>query len=232
MELICVSLARVVAFLEVIGIDPKGVTSVSESLASLTERYKFEKTPQSISELDFQKGVELVAGRLDSIRIYKVTLYANAVSVDTHSSTDECDIVLDDLLEWAQQFAGGILIPNRKGYVSNLVVKSNVDLGRMNRVLGEIAGIVSSVVSSGLGQDFRFEATSVFIGCDHTQTKLTPIAFSIDRRSETPFWDNTYYSAAPVSTNVHLDLIGKFEEALVMRPHQEMIDGPEAMALI
>jgi hypothetical protein len=214
MELIAVSLARVVAFLELNAIDPRGLTSVSESLKALSERYAFEKTPQSIAELDFSKGVELSSGRLGDIRIDKVTLFANAISIDTHSSTDDAESVLADVIDWAKDFAGGVVVPNRQGRVSNIIFRSDLKIAELHTVLSGIATTVSSYVSGVLRQQFSFEPSAIFIGCDHTQTSLTPVAFSVDRRSGVPFSDNSYFSVAPVPTKLHIELIEQLEKAL------------------
>jgi hypothetical protein len=92
---------------------------------------------------------------------------------------------------------------------------SDLSIGKVHPVLQKIAKVVSSSISGSLHQSFHFEPSGISIACHHTQTKLTPVAFSIERRNEVPFWDNTYYSAAPLSTSIHMELIGILEEALV-----------------
>ena len=62
-----------------------------------------------------------------------------------------------------------------------------------------------------------FEPVSIAMHLDISQTKLNPGFFSIERRAEVPFSEDTYFSQAPLRTTEHLELIQEFEAALGKR---------------
>src|ERR1700690_910099 len=99
MELIAINLARVSAFLELLSLDPKGRATVPEGLAGFGSRYAFAKVPQSLADLDFQKGALFAAGRFEDIAIDQVQLFHNGIAVDTRSSTENSFRILEDIIE-------------------------------------------------------------------------------------------------------------------------------------
>ena len=69
-----------------------------------------------------------------------------------------------------------------------------------------------------MSHDFRqaitFEPSLVAVDADLSQIKLNPSPFTIERRLDTPFFENTYFSVAPVRTADHFELIQQFEAEL------------------
>jgi hypothetical protein len=59
-----------------------------------------------------------------------------------------------------------------------------------------------------------FEPTAIIIGSDNSQLKITPSSFSIERKLEAPFVENTYFSQAPLETSEHLQLVEEIERGL------------------
>lgn len=107
MELIAVHLARVIAFLEVLSLDPRGSTTPQEGFADLGARYGFARVPNAVADLDFaNKGVAFSFGRFEHIAIEQLTLYTNGLSIDTRSSTDDSVRVLSDLLAYTKARSG------------------------------------------------------------------------------------------------------------------------------
>ena len=120
MELTAIALARLVAFVEVQAFDPYGRTSAPELLKMFGGRYSFAKTPQTLAEIDFQKGIELAFGKFGDINIDKLTIYVNGVVIDTRSSTEDCEKVLRDLLDLMREAFGATIKPSRKNFVSQV----------------------------------------------------------------------------------------------------------------
>ncbi|MEO7145159.1 MAG: hypothetical protein ABI165_16805 [Bryobacteraceae bacterium] len=217
MELISITLARLVAFLEVQAIDPFGKTSTLDALSNIGSRYSFAKIPQSHTELDFQKGVELEVGKAGNINIDRIAIYANGVLIDTRSSTEDCEKILDDLLGFAGEAFGAKIEPSRRNFISQIVFRSDLRLTLLNPVLAPMAERLSAFVSGELKQSVEYEPTGVLIGPDLSQIKLAPVQFTIERRTEIPFFANTYFSNAPLRTAGHLELIKQLEDALETR---------------
>jgi hypothetical protein len=214
MELVAVHLARIVAFLEIFSLDPKGRTTASEGISSFGERYAFKKVPQSVAEMDFQKGVQFNDGRFNDLAIDQIQLYGNGILIDTRSSTDNSLLILEDLLEYARTINNANVQVVRKHFLSQLVFHSTLSMGLLNPILEPIAKRLGEKVSKTLNHPITFGPTAIRIGPDVSQLKLIPSAFSIERRDDYPFSENTYYSTAPLSTTEHLELIEEVERAL------------------
>jgi len=213
MELIAISLARIVAFLEIQAFDPRGRTSTPKGLKRISERYSFTKSPQAFEEFNFEKGVEFFVGKFGEINIDKLTLYTDGIAIDTRSSTDDCEAVLADLLGAVHEEQGIALQPSRWMHLSNLIFRSEVKLASMHQALQAIANRVALAVSKDFRQDVHFDL-NVFWGADVSTLSLKPSPFSIEHRVNVPFAENTYFSAAPLRTTEHRELLQQFEAAL------------------
>lgn len=214
MELIAVQLARVAAFLEILSLDPKGQTTVPEGIAGFAKRYAFQKSPQSVAEMDFQKGVQFAAGRHRNVAIEQIQLFNNGIAIDTRSSTDNCLLILQDILDNVMSTMGVSVGPTKRHFVSQIAFRSDLKLSLLHPMLQPIADRLGAETSSALNHPIIFEPTAILIGPDTSQLKLTPSMFSIERRIETPFGENTYFSGAPLTTTEHFELIEEVEEAL------------------
>jgi hypothetical protein len=214
MELIAISLARFVAFLELQSFDPRGQSTTREAIELFRNRYTFGKVPEKPEELDFQKGVEFIDGKMGSIVIDKLVLYTNGVAIDTRSSTDNSERVLQDILDEVKRVSRAVMLPTRRMYVSNLIFRSQMRFSSLHRVVQPLGDSISSALSECFGQPVSIDLGGIYISADSSQTKLTPSHFTIERRADTPFSANVYFSAAPLKTDLHIALIEKFESAL------------------
>lgn len=215
MELISINLARAVALLEVESLDPRGRKTAPENIKILAEKFGFAKVPETFAELDFQKGVEFFAGHFDSIAIQRLGMFANGIVVDTRSSTEDSAAVLADILEFAKKELGASMKMARHHFISQLVFRSDLDISLLvNPILKPILARVSQAASAGMNYPFVYAPTSILMGVDMSQAKLAPNQFSIERRAETPFSENLYFSASPLQTSEHIRALEEIERAL------------------
>ena len=215
MELVSINLARAVAVLEVESLDPKGRKTAPENIKILAEKYAFTKVPQTFAELDFQKGVEFLAGRFGSVAIQRLGMFANGIVVDSRSSTEDSAVVLADILEFAKKELGSVMKMARHHFISQLVFRSDLDFSLLvNPILKPILDRVSQAASAGMNHPFVYEATTILMGVDMSQSRLAPNQFSIERRAETPFSENLYFSASPLQTPEHIRTLEEIELAL------------------
>src|ERR1035438_740837 len=126
MDLVAITQARAVSFLEIDSLDPRGTTTAPNGLRELAGRYSFEKIPQNLADLDFQKGITFQAGYLGEIAIDQIVLYHNGLMIDTRSSTDNSLLVLRDILDYTKQNAGATFVPKRVHVISNIVFRSDL----------------------------------------------------------------------------------------------------------
>lgn len=214
MQLISIGLGRVVQFVDVRTVDPSGKTSTPELFNKIAARYSFVKAPQSFDEMDVEKGVDFSIGKLKEINIDRLSVYQNGVLVDTRSSTDDSEKVLVDIWTWIREELGVTIRPTRVNFVSQLIFRSDLRLSLLNPVLTPIADRISKSVSGDLKQTFSYEPIGILMGPDPTQTKLSPYQFTLERRSDTPFMENVYFSVAPLRTAEHLEIVKQLEEAI------------------
>lgn len=215
MEIIAIALARVAALVEVQQWDPLGKASSLEAIAKLGSRFTFTKVPTRLEELNLQKGIELCEGTLGDIRIARLTIFANGIVADTRSSTEHSEKVLSEILAMAHEALGAKITPARLTFTSQLIFRSNMRLAALNPILPKLARVLTDRVSGDLKHCFEFEPTAILLNVDTSQAKTLPAMFSIERRAEVPFIENTFFSSAPLRTGEHMEVVKAFEESLL-----------------
>jgi len=188
MDIVAITLARVISLIQVQTFDPFGTATTLEALQKLVARYTFAKFPKTFEELDFQKGIELSDGKLDALVIDKITVYPNGVVVDTRSSTDNSEKVLLDLLDIARQAFGANIKPVQQNFVSQIIFRSDLRLTALNPVLGAVADTLTAKVSADMKQPFQFEPTAILIHADVSNTKIAPVVFFYGTACRCPFF--------------------------------------------
>jgi hypothetical protein len=217
MQLSSVHLARAFLFLESNDLNPRGATFLPDIIRALAERYRFQKVPGKMDELDENKGVEFVLGYSGNTTIDKAVLYAKGIALDTRATTQESEAILEEILTWASEKFGLHYrreMVLRRGYVSNLAFYSDVPLLSVNPILDDFAERVGKIVSGNLKLDCRYEPSTVMISMDPESQRVPASPFSIERRVGTAFSEGKYFSAAPVHTDVHIKLVEEYERSV------------------
>ncbi len=215
MQLSAQLLGRVVWFVESADLTPRGAAFYPDIVRALAERYSFQKFPQRFEDFDESKGIAFEMGKIEDKTINKVMIFSNAVSLETTSSTQVSESILEEALVWATQklglhYARGMV--KRKTYVNQFSFYSDAPLLQMNPVLRDLSIKTSKVVSENLKSQSTFEPAAILIGLDPEFQRIPTSAFSIERRQQTPFSDNKYFSAAPLPTDIHIELVEEFEK--------------------
>lgn len=220
MRLSAVLLARVIAFVEMNDLNPRGKLRWPTVVPLIVDHFGFMKFPQKPEEFDEQKGVEFLEGSINDVGIDKLTVWFNGIGVDVRSSTDDAKKTLEDSFEWLKKDAGLSYSPEmikRWAYLSQITFYSDFELNTVHPAIANLSTKVSNAVSRIQGLDYQFQAISLALGFDRT-TRQSPISdFSIQRRADTPFSEKKYFSQAPLPTNQHLALLGEFEAELIRR---------------
>lgn len=90
-------------------------------------------------------------------------------------------------------------------------LKSSIDLCKLMPALDFVAAEISKSVSADYGQNISFVPFGLHFSSDHSQTALKPGHFSIERRAETPFGNNIYFSQAPIDTEKHIEIVQRLD---------------------
>jgi hypothetical protein len=135
--------------------------------------------------------------------------------IDTRSSTENSEKVLNDILALAHEVFGAAIKPLRQSFMSQFIFRSDMRLATLNPVVPKIATVLSERASADLKHPFSYEPTAILLNVDTSQTKTAPAMFTIERRAEIPFAENTYFSSAPLRTAEHIEIVKEFEASLL-----------------
>jgi len=179
---------------------------------ALLEEYKFKAYPKAGDDLS--QGMKFMNGEFvkedGTVLAVNCTIFTDGISVDTYSSTDDSEEVLEELLTDMPDlgFAYDPGMIRRKVYVSHVTVKCSKPLHALNPKLIEFAQRLSSAVGGTV-----FELSGVEFWPDQTLV-LKPANFSFQRKLGDPHDSDRYWSQAALATAKHLELLDEFEALL------------------
>jgi hypothetical protein len=213
-----VVLARCLAFVETYDLSPDGRVFFPDLVKALVSRYEFQKFPKDFSEFDETKGIDFLEGRLGSEVIWRLTIYNNGIMIDTRSNTSISKEIIEEALSWAKETFGLRYDPSmikRFGYVSQLTFYSDVILDRLSPALRRLSQRVTSAVSEIHNEKIEYQTTQIWIQHDQLMRKSPLAGFYISPRVETLLSEHKYFSEAPLTTDLHWELLEEFESALL-----------------
>lgn len=217
MQLASVLLARATAWIEPVDLNPKGSAFYPEIAKALVARYKFQQFPSSAADFDETKGVRFALGKIGDSPIEQVVIYAYGIVLDTRTSTAESRRLLEDALRWAAKeldLVYDITMIKRWQYASQVTFYSDVGLDTQCRAFRRLTENVAKSVHDVMAENLTYELTGALIDYDQLERKHPLGRFSIQRRDNTPFSENKYFSDAPLPTDVHLRILEQFEADL------------------
>jgi len=216
MKLLSVNLARVIWLVPISDFNPKGI-SLYGIIPVIIEKYKFRQWPIPTEVVDLTKGVVFKDGEFTANGEYPIsinfTIFSDGMLADTSSNTELSESFLRDLYDTLSetfQIPDYNMVVRKKLYLSQVYVSTDKSLGSLNASLDFIPQYLSNTVEGG-GKDFQVGGISFW---PDQIDKFNPTPFTFERTANTPFSENRYYSAAPLQTDQHLELIDKLEEIL------------------
>ncbi len=214
MQISAIVLARFVAFIEAVDLNPRGHVYFPEVVPPLVDRYGFSKFPQKLEEFDETKGVLFEGGRFNNVTIHRVQVFTNLLVVETASSTSDSEKILEDALVWTSKTFGLLYRPGmikRKAHVSQLTFYSDSILPKLHPALLKVAQKLSTRVPQYFGHQLEYRPAAFTIMYDPMGIKNGASQFSVERRAETPYSENKYFSTAPLPTEEHIELLQSLE---------------------
>lgn len=219
MKLLSVKQARAIWLINLIDLNPRG-RNLLALIPGIIAKYKFQVFPIKPEDLDLTKGVKFFGGvfqkNSQAEMNVNLTVYLDGLLADTQSSTEDSDLFLDELLTSVINELG--LVPYKevlrtKSYVSELLVRTDKSLNALNPKLENFAKRLTSLIAGHSHHPIAFETYGISFWTDPIIT-LPPGPFRFERVGEIPFAENRYYSAAPLQTDTHLELLMEFEKIL------------------
>ena len=217
MDLTSIVLARAMAWIEPMDLNPKGVIFYPDLTKALVARYNFQKFPQKLEDFDESKGVIFGAGRLGNSIIEQLMFYTYGIVLDTRSSTQESKRLLEEGFQWASGELGLAYTPGmvkRWQFLSQVTFRTNVPMTGVSPAFRRLAEEVTKNVAETAGEQLQYDLVVAAFDYDQLKRKHPLGRFSIQRRENTPYSENKYFSDAPLPTDVHLRILEQFERDL------------------
>ena len=214
MELLSVLLARALAWVEPAELNPRAAVFYPDLTRAIVARYGFQKFPQKLEDFDESKGVTFAAGRFGKSVIEQLIIYTYGILLDTRSSTQESKRLLEEAMQWGKNELGLVYEPSmitRWQYASQVTFRSDVPLTGVQTAFQTLADKTRKHILELMGEDLKYELTAFFVDYDPLTRKHPLGRFSIQRRDNTPFSENKYFSDAPLPTDIHIALLEEFE---------------------
>lgn len=181
----------------------------------MVRRYDFKTFPTKAEDFDLQeKGARFESGKAGEFLIDSLVVYSGAILVDTLASSDVSKRILSELLEWGREELGLSFeerLIRRWGYISQVVFKSSVPLLAQHSSPVQKLAAKASAFTEEIFDGLKYEASQIWIGHDPMLRKHSIAGLMIAHRVNTLFSENTFFSEAPLPTNLHLQFLTEFE---------------------
>jgi hypothetical protein len=219
MEIAAILQAKSMAFMEPVDLNSKGKVFWPDLVNALVARYNFQKFPQKPEDADRAKGITFGMGRLGDTVIEDLVFLPFGIVLGTRVSTEESKRLLEEAFRWGSKELGLAITPViRWQYDSQLTFYSKVPLLAIHPGLQTLSNILTKNAAEILGEDdLKYDLTAIAMEFDALKRKYTLGRFSIQRRENTPFSENKFFSEAPLPTSIHLKALEEFEASIAAR---------------
>jgi hypothetical protein len=208
MELVKVQLARAIWLFDAQELNPLGIALYPAIYAAFSKRYQFAVLPkpeevQSGGSLYFKQGK--FVHELSTLEV-DFELHADGLVANSRHSTEASDAFLQDCLMWLGEQLSVAYPPRltrKRLYRSELVVVAAPKLDRIADKLERFSKALSEMSKRPI------ELTGLLFGAENLAN-----VFILDRRVNTPFEDQRYYSSSSLQTSAHLAALKVFEDLM------------------
>jgi hypothetical protein len=215
MEVRQILLARV---LQMTHTEPGKAEYYPDLILKIKDRYHFAVVPKNedLAPSDPPKGAEFKIGKLEvdgrTIVVNVFTVFSDGLVVDTATSTDDADLFLSDLVEWAKEAAPNIKPKGPRYYLNQMEVRTNASLENYLASLKPIGEKISKLLTSYHTESPSYQVSTVALHFDQLGKSVPqPGAFSLERRANVPYAENVWFVQAPLKTADHVALVIELE---------------------
>ena len=224
MRVLKIITARSIWLFPLTDLNPKGKAIDKELIEWLKKTYQFQKFPSSAFDYDnetktltfdggkFKAGYE--GGGKERYIGVGLIIYQDGLVANSASSTTDSDNFLSDALESATKELG-LVAPERirkKLYFSEIDIRLDRPISLLNPKLENLAHRISELRTEDPHIAFEFSGVSFL---PQPQMQATISGFHLERKINTEWTENRYYTKAPLQTEAHLKLLEEFEVLLV-----------------
>lgn len=214
MKFSAIELSRVLAFVDLNDLTPYGSISLAKIAPRLVEKLEFSLFPKTIDQFDESKGIVFADGIWSDIPVEKMTIYSNGIMMDTRKGTDTSLRVMHEIFDWAVvEF--GLVVPEyglqKIRFLNRFTFFSEAIVSLGGSPVNRMAQSLSQHVAEITGQSRRYETIRIDLDFDRSEQQVPIAPLTIQRRINSSFDLNKFYTEAPLPTDVHIALIEQLE---------------------
>jgi hypothetical protein len=172
-----------------------------------------------VDEYDLSKGITFLHGQFErKFVIDKCMIFNNGVLAEGKVPTEEYDIFIDDVIEWARAELGAVVDTQNvkaRSYVSQMEIELHHSIDSCFPQFANFGQRLSTIIRSYGQNPLPYGVSGITFHFD-IQTNPPPnaAAFVVARREGQPYRSNMYFSSAPLRTTDHLRMLADLEELL------------------
>lgn len=219
MKLLTISIARSIWLFNLNDLNPRGKKIGPSSISHLVETYRFAQYPKTSEEMDENKGMHFMDGTFNLKSGEAITVnfkvFAFGVAAETRSSTKDSDAFITEVLEWISKeydLPSIDQILRSTAYYSEMHLRSEHTLSLLNPKLERITQKLNSNVK-GHGE-MVYQPAGITFWNNPSLNQAFP--FKFERVDGMGFAEQRYFSAAPLETEIHLDILNDLESILTV----------------
>lgn len=194
---------------------------IPDVVRALQDRYGFVGVPASREQMfPVNQPVVFSHGKMvhneRNVVVLTLEIYPTGLLVETATSTDDCDLFIDDLLEWgvSNDWKSGGFAPPWRPYASQLELALDVPLERCFPMVNKIGEMMAAPF-----KEYHMESVPPFqvhsLGMNVDPTRFSMLCdFRIERRVKVAYTQNAYFSQAPLKTHHHTAILEELERDL------------------
>jgi hypothetical protein len=190
----------------------------NEMIGLIVERYAFQGFPRLPAGTGPQPFLNFAAGKFSigdqSFAVTQLAMYPHG-DIAVATTTDQAETVLNDLIGLLNDKLGLKLdaTPDRKSFLSNIVVEFDNGLASYIKKIGKI----NSAINNARPGKSPFDTKRFAFGIGDVEMTNDGVVnversdFVIERRQGAPYDRNRYFSSAPMTTSDHIRVLEQIE---------------------
>ncbi len=219
MELRQIILARALQVVRTLGTS----AYLPDLVPKIRDRYGFVVVPEIMDLItssdpsggakpaEFKHGKLELPGRMPVV-IQQLAVFSDGIAVDTTTSTDDSDLIVNDLATWAMSEIPQATSMGPRYYISQIEVKSKTSFAHYRAVFQPIGDKLRALLK-GYGMETpHFEMSAANLHFDQLGKPVPqPGIFYVDRSKAFPYSEDIWLSQAPLKTYDHLRLLEQMD---------------------
>lgn len=224
MRVLKINSARAIWLFAVADMNPAGKAVDHDLLSWLNKTYQFQKAPSSAFDFDSEtKTLTFSGGKFrcgtdengkDRYIAVGLTIYKDGLVATTESSTADSERFLEETIDSVvKEFK--LLHPGdvrKKIYYNEMDVRLDRPFSLINPKLAALAKRIPELRTEDPRTHFEFSGIS-FLPQPDVQATLS--GFNLERKVNTDWAENRYFTRSPLQTDAHIKLLEEIEALLV-----------------